>query len=90
VSRGRRGGSPTVVNLKFSRPEPLVFLSSSSSFILTKAEWTPFQAHCYTENVAAPEIEPGTPGSAARKSDQHLKYLTEQIINIKQVIPKTR
>jgi hypothetical protein len=45
------------------------FLSSSSSFILTRAEWTPFQTHCYSENVAAPGIEPGTSGSAARKSD---------------------
>jgi hypothetical protein len=36
------------------------FLSSGSSFILTRAEWTPFQTHCYSENLAAPEIEPGT------------------------------
>jgi hypothetical protein len=34
------------------------FLSSSSSFILTRAEWTPFQTHCYSENLAAPGIEP--------------------------------
>jgi hypothetical protein len=34
VSRSQRGGSPTVVIL-FSRPEPLLFLSSSSTFILT-------------------------------------------------------
>jgi hypothetical protein len=52
-----------------SRPEPLLFLSSSSSFILTRAEWTPFQTHCYSENLVAPRIEPGTAGSAARKSD---------------------
>jgi hypothetical protein len=45
------------------------FLSSSSSFILTGAEWTPFQTHCYSENLVAPEIEPGTSGSAGRKSD---------------------
>jgi hypothetical protein len=25
VSRGQRGGSPTVVNLQFSKPEPLLF-----------------------------------------------------------------
>jgi hypothetical protein len=24
------------------------FLSSSSSFILTRAEWTPFETHCYS------------------------------------------
>jgi hypothetical protein len=45
------------------------FLSSSSSFILTRAEWTPFQTHCYSENLAAMGIERGTPRSAARKSD---------------------
>jgi hypothetical protein len=47
----------------------VTFLSSSSSFILTMAEWTPFQIHCYSENLAALGIEPGTSGSAARKSD---------------------
>jgi hypothetical protein len=46
-----------------------VFLSSSSSFILTRAEWTPFQTHCYLENLVAPRIEPGTSGLAARNSD---------------------
>jgi hypothetical protein len=45
------------------------FLSSSSSFILTRAEWTPFQTHCYSESLVAPEIEPGTSGLAARNSD---------------------
>jgi hypothetical protein len=50
---------PTTFN-PFSRPEPLLFLSSSSSFILTRAEWTPFQTHYYSENLAAPGIEPGT------------------------------
>jgi hypothetical protein len=35
VSRGQRGGSPTAVIL-FSRPEPLLFLSSSSSIVLTR------------------------------------------------------
>jgi hypothetical protein len=43
------------------------FLSSSSSFILTRGEWSPFQTHCYSENLAAPGIVPGTSGSAARK-----------------------
>jgi hypothetical protein len=46
------------------------FFSSSSSFILTRAKWTPFQTHCYSENLAVPGIEPGTSGSAARKSDE--------------------
>jgi hypothetical protein len=43
------------------------FLSSSSSFILTGAEWTMFQTH--SENLAALGIEPRTSGSADRKSD---------------------
>jgi hypothetical protein len=45
------------------------FLSSSSSFTLTKAGWTPFQTHCYSENLVASGIEPGTSGLAARNSD---------------------
>jgi hypothetical protein len=45
------------------------FLSSSSSFILATAEWTLFQTHCYSENLAAPGIEPGTSRLAARNSD---------------------
>jgi hypothetical protein len=40
------------------------------------AEWTPFQTHYYSENLAAPEIEPGTSGSAARKSDH---FTTEAV-----------
>jgi hypothetical protein len=36
VSRGQRGGTLTVVNLSFLDQEPLYFLSSSSSFILTR------------------------------------------------------
>jgi hypothetical protein len=44
------------------------FLSSSSSFILTRAEWTPFQNHCYSENLTAPGLKPGNSGSAARTS----------------------
>jgi hypothetical protein len=45
------------------------FLSSSSSFTLTRAEWTPFQTHCCAENLVAPGIEPGASGLAVRKSD---------------------
>jgi hypothetical protein len=43
------------------------FLSSSSSFILTRAEWTTFQTH--SENLAVPGIELGSSGLAARNSD---------------------
>jgi hypothetical protein len=45
------------------------FLSSSSSFILTMAEWTPLQTQYYSDNLATPGIESGTSGSAARNSD---------------------
>jgi hypothetical protein len=43
------------------------FLSSSSSFI-HEAEWTPFENNCYSENLVAPGIVPGTSGLAARNS----------------------
>jgi hypothetical protein len=53
-----------------------VFLDRSSyfsfkqfTFILTMAEWTPFQIHCYAENLVEPGIEPGTSELAARNSD---------------------
>jgi hypothetical protein len=64
MSRGQRGGSPTAVNLSFL-DQSRYFLSSISSFILTRADWTPFQTHCYSENIAAPGIDPGTSGLAA-------------------------
>jgi hypothetical protein len=35
-------------------------LPISSSVILTISEWTPFQTHYFSENLIAPEIEPGT------------------------------
>jgi hypothetical protein len=68
VSRGQRGGSLTVVNLSFL-DRSRYFLSSCSSFTLTRAEWNQFQTHCYSENLVAPGIELGTSGLAARKSD---------------------
>jgi hypothetical protein len=55
VSRGERGGSLTVVNLSFLD-------RGRYFFTLTRAEWTPFQTHCYSENPVTPEIEPGTSG----------------------------
>jgi hypothetical protein len=54
VSRSQRPGSPTAV-ISISRPESLLFLSSSSSIVL---EWTLFQAHHFSENLVAPGIEP--------------------------------
>jgi hypothetical protein len=34
-----------------------------------EAEWTPFQNHYFSENLAVPGIELGTSGSVARNSD---------------------
>jgi hypothetical protein len=42
-----------------SRPEPLLFLSSSSLKCNREAEWTPFQTHYFSGNLVAPGIEPG-------------------------------
>jgi hypothetical protein len=36
-----------------------------------EAEWTPFQAHEFSENLVAPEIYTGTSGSVARNSDHY-------------------
>jgi hypothetical protein len=46
------------------------FLSSSSLFILTRAEWPPFQTHCYSENPVALGIEPGISVLATTNSDK--------------------
>jgi hypothetical protein len=64
VSRGQRGGSPTVANLSFL-DRSRYFHSSSSTFNLIWADWAPFHTHCYSENLAARGIEPGTSVSAA-------------------------
>jgi hypothetical protein len=45
------------------------FLSSSCSFILTRAEWTTFQTDPYSENLVGPGLEPGTFGLATSNSD---------------------
>jgi hypothetical protein len=34
-----------------------------------EADWTPFQAHYFSENLVVPGIETGTSGSVARNSD---------------------
>jgi hypothetical protein len=51
----QRGVSLAVLNLNTGAA---TFLLSSSSFILTRAVWTPFQTHRYSENLVAPRIEP--------------------------------
>jgi hypothetical protein len=40
----------------------------SQALPVCPSEWTPFQTHCYEENPAAPGIEHGTSGSAARNT----------------------
>jgi hypothetical protein len=68
VLRGQRNISLWPHSL-LSRPEPLLFLPSSSSIVFTsEAEWTQFQTHL-SENLVVPGIEPGTAGSVARTSD---------------------
>jgi hypothetical protein len=66
VSGGQRGGSRTVINLSF--------LDRSRYFSLKQlliypheAEWTHFQTN-YSENLVAPRVERGTPGSVAKNS----------------------
>jgi hypothetical protein len=43
------------------------------------AEWTPFQTHCYSENLIAPGIEPGTSGLAAMNSDHQITKVVSYI-----------
>jgi hypothetical protein len=52
----------------FSRPEPLLVYSSSSSIELTRLSG-PRSRHYYSENLVAPGIEPETSVSVARNSD---------------------
>jgi hypothetical protein len=59
---------PTVVNLTF--PDRSRHFSFKLPLIYPhEAEWTPFQTHCYSENLVAPGIELGTSGSAARNCE---------------------
>jgi hypothetical protein len=64
VSRGQRFGIHTGVNL-FSRPEELLFLSSSSSFMLTRLSGHHSRLTATQKNLVAPGIEPGNSASAA-------------------------
>jgi hypothetical protein len=68
VSRGQRGRNPTVVNLCFLDRSSYFFFQGA--FIYPhEAEWIPFKIQCNSENLVAPEIEPGTSGLAAKNSD---------------------
>jgi hypothetical protein len=79
VSGGQRGGSPTAVNLSFLDWSREFFFFAELLIYPQEAEWIPFQTNCYSENLAAPRIEPGTSASAARNSDD---YTIEAVITI--------
>jgi hypothetical protein len=58
VSRGQRAGFATAVNLSFL--DRSRYFSFKWLLIYPhEAEWTPFQPHCYAENLVAQGIEPG-------------------------------
>jgi hypothetical protein len=68
---------PTAVNLSFL--DRSRYFSFKYLLIYPhEAEWTPFQTHCYSENVVAPGIESGTSGSVDRNSDH---FTTESVSN---------
>jgi hypothetical protein len=52
VPRGQRDGSLQPYS-RLSRPEPLLFLSSSSSIVLTRQSGSRFQTHYFSENLVA-------------------------------------
>jgi hypothetical protein len=59
---------PTAVNLAFLDRDHYCFIHVVHSYP-HEAEWTPFQNHYFSENLVAPEIEPGISGPVARNSD---------------------
>jgi hypothetical protein len=70
LSRGQRGGSPTVVNLSFLGR--IRYLSFKQLLIYAhKAMWTPFRTHCYSENLVAPGIEPGKSATRPQRRSCH-------------------
>jgi hypothetical protein len=68
VSRGQRNGSPRPYS-RFSRPEELLFPSSSSSIVLTKLSGPRSRHTTSHKKLVEPGIELGTSGSVARNSD---------------------
>jgi hypothetical protein len=57
VPRGQRDGSPTAV-ISVSRPEPLLFLPSSSSVVLTRLSGPRSRPTTSQKNLVAPGTEP--------------------------------
>jgi hypothetical protein len=68
MSRGHRGGTFTAVNISFL-DRSRYFSFKYLLIYAHETEWTPFHIHCYSENLVAPGIEPGTSVSEARNSD---------------------
>jgi hypothetical protein len=68
-----------------------VFLTGAATFsskqllnCIHKAEWTLFQVHYFSENLAVPEIEPRTSGSVASlttRPQRRMKYFDIENIN---------
>jgi hypothetical protein len=68
VWRGQRNGFPRPYS-RFSRPEPLPFLPSRSSIVLTSLSGPSSRPTTSPKILVAQGIEPGTSGSVARNSD---------------------
>jgi hypothetical protein len=64
-----RAADPPRSLISFFYTEVATFLSSRSSFYAHEGEWTPFQTHSCSENLAAPGIEPGSSATVARNCD---------------------
>jgi hypothetical protein len=65
VPRGQRDESLRPYS-QISRPEPLLFLPSSSSVALNEVEWTLFQTHYFSEKCDSAENRTRTSESVAR------------------------
>jgi hypothetical protein len=74
--RGKLNGYPIAI-ISFSRPEPLLFLPSSSSIVLTRLSGPRCRPTTSQKDLVVPAIEPGTSGSVARNSDH---YTTDAVI----------
>jgi hypothetical protein len=68
VSRGQRSGSPRLYS-RFSSPEPLLFLPSSSSIVLTRLSGPRSRPTTSQKKMVTPGIKPGISGYVARNSD---------------------
>jgi hypothetical protein len=77
MSRGQRDGALQPYSLFSRRPEPLLFLLNCTQ----EAEWTPFQAQYFSENLVAPGIEtrpldlwPGTLTTRPQTTEENKTY----------------